>query len=430
MTDNPRPQPPQRHDVHAAPDDGVGQPAADERPPLHAQTRAIRAGRAGNGTALAPVLWATSTFVTPTVDDSRRMATSVGAERFYTRYGNPTINAFEDAIADLEGAEAARAFASGMGAVSAVILGLCSSGDHIVAQRQLYAGTQLMLQSVCPRFGIDVTFVDGTEPGAFAAAVRSGKTVLVWAETPANPKLDVIDLNEVGAIAGPVTVVDSTFATPIVQQPLAYGVDLVLHSATKGIAGHNDATLGVVAGAKELLDWLWGFAVLQGANASPFDALNGLRGLRTLAVRLRQQTETAQRLAEVLEAHDRVTEVRYPGLASHPQRAVVEKQMSLAGGLLSFDVAGGLEAGRRFVESVQVAQLAPSLGGPETLVTHPASTTHVGLTPAELDANGIGTGTIRVSVGLEHVDDVVADVLQALEAAAVVSSPRGVPRGP
>ena len=178
-------------------------------------------------------------------------------------------------------AEAARAYASGMGAITGIVLGLCSAGDHIVAQRQLYAATQLLFQAACPRFGIDVTFVDGTEPGAFAAAVRPGKTTLVFAETPANPKLDIIDLAEVGAIKGPVTVVDSTFATPMLQQPLAHGVDLVVHSATKGIAGHNDATLGVVAGSRELIDWLWGFAVLQGAAASPFDALNATRGMRT-----------------------------------------------------------------------------------------------------------------------------------------------------
>jgi cystathionine beta-lyase/cystathionine gamma-synthase len=190
----------------------------------------------------------------------------------------------------------------------------------------------------------------------------------------------------------------------------------VVHSATKGIAGHNDATLGVVAGSRELLDWLWGFAVLQGANASPFDALNGLRGLRTLSVRLHRQSETALRLAQMLEGHELVTEVRHPGLASHPQRALVEKQMALPGGLVTFDVAGGLEGGRRFVEAVRVAQLAPSLGGPETLVTHPASTTHVNLTPGELEANGIGAGTVRVSVGLEHPDDVVADFEQALVA--------------
>jgi cystathionine beta-lyase/cystathionine gamma-synthase len=337
-----------------------------------------------------------------------------GANRFYSRFGNPTVQGFEDAVAELEGAESARAFASGMGALSAVVLGLCSQGDHIVAQRQLYAGTQLLLQTACPRFGIDVTFVDGTEPGAFAAAVQPGRTTLVLAETPANPRLDLVDLDEVGAIAGPVTVVDSTFATPLVQRPLDHGVDLVVHSATKAIAGHNDATLGVVAGSDELVQWLWSFAVLQGANASPFDAMNGLRGLRTLGVRIERQSHNAQRLAEVLEAHPAVDLVSYPGLESHPQYELATRQMKLPGGLLTFDLAGGLEAGRTFVEGTRVAQLATSLGGPETLVTHPASTTHVNLTPDELGANGITAGTVRVSVGLEHVDDIVDDFLQAL----------------
>ncbi|MGZ4757726.1 MAG: trans-sulfuration enzyme family protein [Acidimicrobiales bacterium] len=394
---------------------------ASERTHLHPETRAIRAGRADNDTALAPILWATTTFVTPTVDEGRRMATTSGSNRFYTRYGNPTVQGFEDAIAELEGAESARAFASGMGAVSAVILGICSKGDHIVAQRQIYAGTQLLLQTACPRFGIDVTFVDATTPGAFAEAVRPGKTVLVLAETPANPRLDLADLDEIGAIAGPITVVDSTFATPLVQRPLDHGVDLVVHSATKAIAGHNDATIGVVAGSDELVQWLWSFAVLQGANASPFDAMNGLRGLRTLGVRLRQQTENAQRVAEVLEEHPGVLAVSYPGLESHRQHDLAKRQMTMPGGLLTFDLAGGLEAGRSFVEATRVAQLATSLGGPETLVTHPASTTHVNLTPDELALNGILPGTIRVSMGLEHPDDLVADFLQALDA------PHGAP---
>ena len=249
--------------------------------------------------------------------------------------------------------------------------------------------------------------------------------MLVWAETPANPRLDVVDLDEVGAIAGPVTVVDSTFATPLSQRPLDHGVDLVLHSATKGIAGHNDATLGVVAGSAELIDWLWGFAVLQGANASPYDALNGLRGLRTLAPRLECQTATAQRLAEALEAHPKVADVRYPGLDSHPQRELVERQMTLC--RRAPVVRRGRAVWRpvrRFVEAVRVARMAPSLGGPETLVTHPASTTHVSLLPDELEANGIGLGTIRVSVGLEHVDDVVADFRSALDTAPTDDTPR------
>ena len=382
------------------------------------ETTVVRAGRAGDATSLAPVLWATSTFVAPSVDDARRMATRVGADRFYSRYGNPSVTAFEDAIAELEGAEAARAYASGMGAVSGVVLGLSSAGDHIVAQRQLYAATQLLFQAACPRFGIDVTFVDGTEPGAFAAAVRPGKTTMVYAETPANPKLDVIDLDALGAITGPVTVVDATFATPMLQQPLRHGVDLVVHSATKGIAGHNDATLGVAAGSRELIDWLWGFAVLHGASASPYDAVNAVRGIRTLAVRVRQQGESALTIARAMEARDDVVEVRYPGLASHPQHELAMAQMSGGGTLVAFDVASGLEGGRRFVESVRIAQHATSLGGPETLVTHPASTTHVNLLPEELAANGIGPGTIRLSVGLEHVEDLLADLGQALDHAA------------
>lgn len=383
-------------------------------PELHPETRAIRAGRSDNDTALAPILWATTTFVTPTVEEGRRMATGVGASRFYSRYGNPTVAGFEDAIAQLEGAETARAFASGMGAISAIVLGLCSSGDHIVAQRQLYAGTQLLLQTACPRFGIDVTFVDATEPGSFAAAIRPGKTTLVFAETPANPRLDLVDLDELGAIAGPITVVDSTLATPLSQQPLAHGVDLVVHSATKAIAGHNDATLGVVAGSSELVDWLYSFAVLQGANASPFDAMNGLRGLRTLGVRLRQQTEGAAELVTFLEAHPAVSDVRWPGSPSHPQHQLAVRQLVHFGGLVTFDLRGGLVAGTTFVESLAIAQLATSLGGPETLVTHPASTTHVNLTPDELAANGISPGTVRLSVGLEHPGDLVADFGRAL----------------
>ena len=381
---------------------------------LQPETLAIRAGRSANGSSLAPVLWATSTFVTPTVDEGRKMATSVGAAQFYTRYGNPTVNAFEEAIADLEGAEAARAFGSGMGAIAAVVLGLCSKGDHIVSQHQLYAGTQMLLQSVCPRFGIDVSFVDCADPEAWRAAVIPGRTMLLLAETPANPRLDLVDLEQLAAIPGPMKAVDSTFATPLSQRPLDFGIDLVMHSATKAIGGHNDITLGVVAGTREVMDWIWGFAVLQGANAAPFDALGGLRGLRTLDVRLRQQTATAERLAVLFEAEDSVTEVRHPSLASHPQFALAQKQLRHSGGLLTIDLAGGFEAGKRFVESTQICQLATSLGGPETLVTHPASTTHVNLMPDELAAAGITPGTVRISAGLEATEDVANDLLRAL----------------
>ena len=406
-----------------APDRADGSERASDRTHLHPETRAIRAGRADNDTALAPILWATTTFVTPTVDEGRRMATTSGANRFYTRYGNPTVQGFEDAIAELEGAESARAFASGMGAISAVVLGLCSKGDHIVAQRQIYAGTQLLLQTACPRFGIDVTFVDATVPGAFSEAVRPGKTVLVLAETPANPRLDLADLDEVGAIAGPITVVDSTFATPLVQRPLDHGVDLVVHSATKAIAGHNDATLGVVAGSDELVQWLWSFAVLQGANASPFDAMNGLRGLRTLGVRLRQQTENAQRVAEVLESHPGVLGVSYPGLESHPSHKLAQRYLTGGyGGIVTFGVKGGVDAGRRLIDNVQIFSLLANVGDAKSLIIHPASTTHSQLEPEEQTSTGVTPDLIRLSVGLEHIDDLLADLEQAL-AAATVESP-------
>jgi cystathionine beta-lyase/cystathionine gamma-synthase len=267
---------------------------------------------------------------------------------------------------------------------------------------------------VCPRFGIDVTFVDATDAAAVAAAVRPGRTQLVFVETPANPGLDLVDLDAIGAIRGPFKVVDSTFATPIVQTPLAHGVDLVVHAATKGIAGHNDAMLGAVAGSRDLIDALWAYHLIHGAVASPFDAWNAIRGIRTLAVRVRQQSESAQRLAEVLSDHDAVARVVYPGLDSHPQHDLAKRQMTCGGTILTFELAGGLEPGRRFVESCRVAQPAPSLGGPETLVTHPPTMTAATLTREERESMGITDGMIRVSVGLEHPDDLVADFLAAL----------------
>jgi len=380
----------------------------------HPETTAVHGGRTPGIRAMAPVLWASTTFEIDTLADGQRMAHSSRATEFYSRHGNPTINAFEAAVAELEGADAARAFASGMGAITGVVLGLCSKGDHVVAQQQAYGGTTQLLAGVCPRFGIDVTFVDGTKPGAFADAVIPGRTMLVLAETPANPLLDLVDLDELGAIKGPITAVDSTLATPLGVRPLEHGVQLVIHSATKAMAGHNDATLGVVAGERDLIDALWGFAVLQGACASPFDAMNGLRGLRTLGPRLRQQEQTAVAVGRALEAHAAVNWVRHPRLESHPQFALAQSQYSQFGGVLAFELAGGREAGARFVEAVRLCRPATSMGGPETLVTHPASTTHAGLTPDELAAAGITPGTVRMSCGLEHTDDVVADVLAAL----------------
>ena len=348
------------------------------------------------------------------MDDAHRRATGLRSQEFYGRYANPTVRSFEEAIADLEGAEEAMAFGSGMGAIASTVLALCSSGDHIVAARQLYAGTLALLQAHCSRFGIETTLVDSSQPGAVAAAVQPGRTTMVLVETPSNPRLELCDLDEVGAIGGPFTVVDSTFATPLGQQPLAHGVDLVIHSATKGIAGHNDATLGVVAGERELVDAIWSYAVLHGATASPFDALNALRGVRTMSVRTAHQAATALRLAEWLEQHPAVSHVYYPGLGSHPQHDLAKRQMRQFGTVLAFEIAEGREGVRRLLDTVQLARCATSLGGPETLVCHPMTTTHASLSPEEQAESGVTEGLVRVSIGLEDPDDVIADFQRAL----------------
>ena len=258
-------------------------PTAPESPDdWRPDTRAIRAGRQFSRDSLAPVLFPSTTYEVGSVDDHRRMAGTPRTSHYYSRFGSPSVQEFEAAVAELEGAEAALASSSGMAAVTGVVFGLCSAGDHIVVQRQLFSVTSSLFTAHLPRFGIEVTFVDGTDPQQFVDAVRPGRTQLVFVETPANPALSLTDIEAVAGIPGPFTVVDSTFATPMVQQPLALGADLVLHAATKGIAGHNDALLGVVAGSRDLIDAVWGWHVVQGGQASPFDAWNGLRGIRTL----------------------------------------------------------------------------------------------------------------------------------------------------
>ena len=386
---------------------------AVEVPEQQPETTAITAGRDASG-ALSPTIWTSTTWQSSGLDDTSKAATSIHKTGNYARYSNPSVRDFERAIAELEGAEDALAFGSGMGAISSIILALCSTGDHIVAQSQLYGGTVAFLNGPCKRLGIDVTFVDGSKPGAFAAAVKPGKTMLVLAESPSNPQMGVVDFAELASIKGPYTVVDSTLATPLGQSPLAHGVSLVMHSATKGIAGHNDATLGVVAGEKELIDAIWTYAVLHGATASPYDAVNGLRGIRTLGVRLAHQCNSAMELATRLTTHKAISAVHYPGLSTHPQHALAAKQMRQFGSLLSFEVVGGKDAARKVVDGLKLVRPAVSLGGPETLICHPASSTHVGVTPEDQVASGITQGLLRVSVGLESATDVIADFQQVL----------------
>jgi len=386
----------------------------DHTPQHQPATRAITAGRAHSGSSLAPALWASSTWESIDLTDANKRAKGTRSGEFYSRYANPTVRSFEEAIASLEGAEDSLAFASGMGAISTVVLALCSAGDHIVAQRQLYAATLAFLQGPCQRFGIEVTFVDGAQPGAFTAAVRPGRTMLVFAETPSNPRLELVDLDELGSLRGPITVVDSTFATPLGQQPLAHGVHLSLHSATKGIAGHNDATLGVVSGERELLDGIWAYSVLHGATPSPFDALNALRGVRTMAVRTAHQADSALYLAESLTGHPAIATVLYPGLSSHPQFDLAKRQMRHGGTVLAIELAGGRAAAESLLADLGLVRVATSLGGPETLICHPATTTHASLDADEAAAMGVTDGLLRISVGLEDPTDLLADLLAAL----------------
>ncbi len=382
--------------------------------PLHPESRAISAGRAANHGSMATPIWPSTTYELRDLEASARMATMPRTTEFYARNGTPTAQAFADAIAEVEGAEAGIAFGSGMGAVSSVVLAMCSSGDRIVAQNSMFSATTQLLARTCPRFGIEVDFVDAFDPDAVRDAVAAKPTQLVWVETPANPTMGIVDLEAIGALKGPFTVVDSTMATPAVQNPHAFGLDFVVHSATKGIAGHNDALLGVVTAERELIDVIWSHHVVHGAVASPFDAFLGLRGLRSMHARLRQQTETAQAVAERLDAHPAVARVLYPGLPTHPGHDIAVRQMRNGGSIVVVDLAGGYDAGAAVVDRVELATPALSLGGPETLVTHPASMSAATLSSAERAEMGISDGLLRISIGLEHVDDVTLDLLTAI----------------
>lgn len=381
--------------------------------PHKPDTNAITSGR-DQSRSLSPAVWASTVWETDSLEDAKKRATGLRSGAFYSRFANPTVTQFEDAISQLEGAESALAFGSGMGAVASVILSLCGNGSHIVAQNNLYGATLSFLQGPCARFGIETTFVDPTVPGSFAAAVIPGKTMLVIAETPSNPRLAITNLSELGAIRGPFTVVDSTLATPMGQRPLDFGVDIVLHSATKGIGGHNDALLGVIAGEKDLIDSVWNYAVMHGAVASPYDAANGLRGIRTLGVRTERQNQSALILARSLEGHSKVLSVSHPFLESHPQHSLARDQMRHGGTVIAVELSGGQSACQSLVAQLQLVRIATSFGGPETLVCHPASSTHVGLSPEALATMGVTDGLLRFSIGLEDADDLVDDIHRAL----------------
>ncbi|WP_158847896.1 trans-sulfuration enzyme family protein [Saccharothrix deserti] len=333
----------------------------------------------------------------------------------YTRLGNPTVRALEDAIAALEGGVAALATSSGMGAINAVLLANLKAGDHVIAQRALYGGTLALLHDLVERWGITVTYVGGHDPDEVRAALRP-ETKILYLETIANPTGHVSDLPALSAVAGDaMVVVDNTFASPLLCRPIEHGADVVVHSTTKYLGGHSDVTGGVAVFADQArYRATWHHSIELGVTPDPFAAWLTIRGLCTLALRMRRHEQNAEVLAHRLAAHPAVRAVYWPGLDTHPSHAVATGFLGGYGSTFSFDLAD-VEAGRKFVTGLDLVRLAPSLGGAETLVLHPASTSHRQLTEEELNASGITGGTIRLSVGIEDADDLWQDISQALD---------------
>ncbi|HYI46026.1 MAG TPA: aminotransferase class I/II-fold pyridoxal phosphate-dependent enzyme [Actinomycetota bacterium] len=399
------------------------------RPPLSGDkqlglgTRAVHPPRPTpqDGTPVAPVLDPASTY---SFDDTASFAKAseekVGAGYVYTRWANPTIDAFEAAVADLEGAEEAEAFASGMAAISTTFLSACSSGDRIVAARQLYGGTFAILTQTLPRYGIEATLVDVADHAGIEAALDGAS--LLYCETIGNPRIEVANLPVLGklaAAAGVPFVVDNTFASPVLCRPIEHGADVVIHSATKFLGGHHDLIGGVVCGSPPFLDKMRELARELGAVLSPFNAWLALRGIATIQLRVERSSAGAAKIARVLDEHAGIDGVFYPTLAGGSGADLAARLLGgHGGGTLAFDVAGGRERTARFQEALRVIMRAASLGGTHSLIVHAASVTHTQLTDAELDEAGISEGFCRLSVGLEDHDDLIADLLQALEASA------------
>jgi cystathionine beta-lyase/cystathionine gamma-synthase len=369
-----------------------------------------------NGPLSTPI-YQTSTFQ---VTDNEEQLRATPTDHFYTRYGNPTNTVAEKTIAALEGTEAALTFASGMGAITTTIMALLKSGDHVVAQRDIYGGANKFLSQWLPKMGIETTFVDTTHYEQHESAIRPN-TKLLYLESPTNPTLRVVDFNKVASLArqhGILSMIDSTFGTPVNQHPAEYGIDLVMHSGTKYLAGHSDLICGVVAARQELIDKIWASRTTLGNCMDPHASWMLVRGLKTLPVRVARQNENAQRVAEFLSEHAQVRRVNYPFLKSHPQHDVARRQMSGGGGMVSFEVEGTGEDARRVSEAMRLFTLAPSLGSVESLVSIPVLTSHAMIPAEERAKMGVSEQLIRLSVGIENVDDLIADLEQALQAVA------------
>jgi O-succinylhomoserine sulfhydrylase len=338
----------------------------------------------------------------------------------YSRYANPTVDMFEKRMCALEGAEDARAMASGMAAVTAAILCSLNAGDHIVAARALFGSCRWVIETLAPKYGIGATLVDGTDIANWEKAVQPN-TKLFFLESPTNPTLEVVDIAAVAALAnsiGALLVVDNVFATPLQQKPLELGAHIVVYSATKHIDGQGRCLGGIVLSDKEWIDKnLHDYFRHTGPSLSPFNAWTLLKGLETLPVRVRQQTESAAKIADFLAARPEIARVIYPGRADHPQAAIVKKQMSGGSTLICLDLKGGKKKAFGFQNALDVVKISNNLGDAKSLITHPATTTHKNLTDEARAELGIGGGTLRLSVGLEDVDDLIADIGEALDRA-------------
>ena len=384
-------------------------------------TKAIHGGHSENtfGALTAPI-YQTSTFIFDSAEQGGRRFALEENGYIYSRLGNPTSATVEEKLALLEGAEDAVVTASGMGAISSALWTALKCGDHVLASDTLYGCTFALLMHGLTKFGIEVTLVDMSDLDAVRKALRKN-TRVVYLETPANPTLKLIDIKAVSTLAheasNAMVMVDNTFCTPYIQQPLTLGADVVLHSATKYLNGHGDVIAGAVCGTTDFITQvrLVGIKDMTGSVLSPFDAFLLARGMKTLQLRMERHSASAQKVAEFLAQHPAVAKVNYPGLASFPQYELANKQMRLPGGMISFELQGGFEAGKALLNHVELCRLAVSLGDAETLIEHAASMTHSTYTKEELAEAGISEGLVRLSVGLEDPEDIIADLTQALD---------------
>jgi len=390
---------------------------------MGSHTRAIHAGLdpLAHGGAVSVPIYQTSTFAFPSAEEGAARFAGTSAGPIYTRLGNPTVQALEECVAELEGGCGAVGTATGMAAVTAVLLGMLHGGDHVVAMHPLYGTTHGLLTRWLPRFGVTTTFLAAEQGGAIATAIRP-ETRLVLVETPANPTLVLVDLEAAAKAAhgaGVPLVVDNTFAGPHLQRPIEFGADAVVHSMTKSLNGHSDVVAGiVVAREPETLAVVRDAATSFGLTMDPHQAWLVLRGIRTLGMRVERAQANALAIARWLERNEQVSWVRFPGLPSHPQYALAERQMSGPGSVLAFELRGGAEAGRILMNSVRTITLAVSLGGVESLIEHPASMTHKSVPEDAQLREGITPGLVRLAVGCEDVDDLLADLTQALACVA------------